>query len=82
MKIIKRKMLVTNELATANDNIDQYLTYCQSSINSDGNITLRNYDRACKEKDEIIILSERETMAIIQLMAQIHEKIKDRCLPF
>lgn len=43
--------------------------------------TLRNYNTVCKNEDEIIILSEKETKAIFALM----EVIKDnstRSLPF
>lgn len=82
MKLIKRIMTASNEVDTANDNLDEYLPYCQASFNSDGNITLRNYDRSNKNKDEIIILSETETKAIFILMSEISNKIKGYSLPF
>ncbi len=82
MKIIKRNMIVTERIATANDNIDEYLPYCQASFNSDGNITLRNYDRSGKDKDEIIILSGAETTALFALFSKIGQKNKNFDLPF
>lgn len=82
MKIIKRKMVVDNQTATANDNIDEYLPSCQASFNSDGNITLRNYDRSSKDKDEIIILSNSETEAIVKLFSELGRTLKNHTLPF
>ena len=82
MKNIKRKMVVEECSATANHNIDEYLPYCQASLNSDGNITLRNYDRSNKDKDEIIILSNTETEAIFALFSRIGQKNKNYDLPF
>lgn len=82
MKIIKRKMVADEKIATANDNIDEYLPYCQASFNSDGNITLRNYDRSNKDKDEIIILSKRETEAVVRLFSELRSTFGNNILPF
>lgn len=54
---------------------------CQASFNSDGNITLRNYQNQNKNSDEIIILSEEETHAIIKLFSEM-SKIFPNALPF
>lgn len=59
---------------------DKNLLNCQASINSDGNITLRNYDARNKNSDEIIILSDKETQAIFKLMKVIGRNSND--LPF
>ena len=75
MKLIDREMQV-KETITDNNN---YLC-CQASINSNGNIVLRNYDIQNKDSDEIIILSEKETEAIFELMKRI--KKYDNALPF
>lgn len=82
MIVIKRNMNAEEILKTANNNIDQYLPYCQASFNSDGNITLRNYDRSNKNKDEIIILSDRETDALFALFSKIGQKHRNFDLPF
>lgn len=76
MIIIKRNMVVTERKQTAENNIDEYLPCCQASFNSDGNITLRNYDRSNKDKDEIIILSGSETTALFELFSKIGQKTK------
>ena len=68
MIIIKRSMNAEEIVKTADNNIDQYLPYCQASFNSEGNITLRNYDNADKNKDEIIILSHSETNALFAVI--------------
>lgn len=47
---------------------------CQASFNSDGNITLRNYNYGEKNKDEIIILSDSETQAIFNLFMKLKQK--------
>jgi hypothetical protein len=75
-------MLVEEQSKTANHNIDEYLPYCQASFNSDGNITLRNYDRSNKDKDEIIVLSNSETEALFLLFSRIGQKNKNYDLPF
>lgn len=46
----------------------------QASFNSDGNITLRNYDRYNQDKDEIIVFNKRETEAIIRLFIKLKER--------
>jgi hypothetical protein len=66
---------------TAGHNINEYLPYCQASLNSDGVITLRNYDRANKNKDEIIILSKSETDALFALFRKI-EQVEQNRLPY
>lgn len=79
---IKRNMAVTECEKTANDNIDVYLPYCQASFNSDGHITMRNYDKSNKNNDEIIILSNSETEALFALFSIIGQKNKKYDLPF
>ena len=69
-------------IKTANDTIEEYLPYCQASFNSDGNITLRNYDRSDKNKDEIIILSESETRALFALFSKMMNTSKSYEIPF
>lgn len=82
MILIKRNMNTEEISKTANDNINDYLPYCQASFNSDGNITLRNYDRSNKNKDEIIILSDIETAALFALFSKMGQKNKNYGLPF
>lgn len=55
---------------------------CQASINSEGNIVLRNYSYNDNDTDEILILSDNETEAICALFSKI-ENISNRySLPF
>lgn len=75
MKVIERQMQVTE---TAQKNNYQQ---CQASINSDGCMTLRNFDYANKNADEIIIFTREETKAIFNLFNRLNEMGKDR-LPF
>lgn len=83
MKIIKRQMTTPAEqMVIGNDNIDTYLPYCQASFNSDGNVTLRNYDRANKNRDEIIILSQSETIALFELFSKMGQMRNNHNLPF
>ena len=82
MIVIKRNMNVTEAIKTADNNINEYLPYCQASFNSDGNITLRNYDRSDKNKDEIIILSDSETNALFALFSKMGQKYKNYDIPF
>jgi len=82
MERIKRNMTGTFTEKSAEHNINEYLPYCQASFNSDGVITLRNYDRSNKDKDEIIILSNTETEAIFALFSRIGQKNKNYDLPF
>ena len=67
---------------TANHNIDQYLPHCQASFNSDGRITLRNYDISNENKDEIIVLSDSETDALFELFSKIGSKNRSYNLPY
>lgn len=82
MIIIKRNIKPENQVKFAEHNIGEYLPHCQASFNSDGNITLRNYDRSNKNKDEIIILSNSETNALFLLFSRIGQKNKNYDLPF
>lgn len=82
MKILKRNITVEERIATADHNKDSYLPYCQASFSSDGNITLRNYDRSSKKDDEIIILSSSETEALFRLFSQLGVKSRNYTLPF
>lgn len=82
MIIVKRTTNVVENINTANNNINEYLPYCQASFNSDGNITLRNYDRSNKNKDEIIVLSASETEALFLLFSRLGQKNRNYTLPF
>ena len=82
MILIKRENTTKTIEVTANHNKNEYLPYCQASFNSDGNITLRNYDKSNRHKDEIIILSNSETEALFKLFSQIGQKNKNYGLPF
>ncbi|MBO5408917.1 MAG: hypothetical protein J6A61_05945 [Clostridia bacterium] len=82
MKILKRNNNVTESISTADHNQDEYLPNCQASFNSDGCVTLRNYDRSDRSKDEIIILSTSETEALFELFSRISLKLKNHTLPF
>jgi hypothetical protein len=81
MKLIKRDMNAEETARTAEHNRNEYLPYCQAGLNSDGVITLRNYDRANKSNDEIIILSKSETDALFALFRKI-EQIEQSRLPY
>lgn len=63
MIIINRKMQIEEMKQT-----EHPFGCCQASINSDGRITLRNYNGFDKNNDEIMILTEKETKAIFKLM--------------
>ena len=83
MKIIKRQMTTpVEQMVIGNDNIDTHLPYCQASFNSDGNVTLRNYDRSNKNSDEIIILSQSETKALFDLFSKMGQMCNNYNLPF
>ena len=82
MKVIKRQMITEGTTSTAEHNINEYLPYCQASFNSDGNITLRNYDRSNRNRDEIIILSNSETEALFLLFSRMGQKNRNYTLPF
>lgn len=80
MIILNRKMKV-EETLTVNGELRQ--SRSQASINSDGRITLRNYDPYAKDNDEIIILSENETKAIFDLMRVMKGLgVKNEDMPF
>ncbi len=69
MKIIDREMKVV-ESCTDKSN---YSLKCQASFNSDGVLTLRNYNIEDKNSDEIIIFSREETNAIVELFRAIKQ---------
>lgn len=77
MKLIDREMTIKESISDkSNTSLE-----CQASLNSDGRITLRNYNIQNKNSDEIIILSAEETQAIIKLFSTI-EKLCSRQVPF
>ena len=78
MKIIDREMTVKETITDKSNN----LPYCQASFNSDGNITLRNYNTNNKNSDEIIVLSSEETQAIIELFGKLKSMVHLNGLPF
>lgn len=78
MKIIDREMVI-KETITDKSN---HALYCQASFNSDGKITLRNYNINNKNSDEIIILSAEETQAIVKLFSEIGRMARNNTLPF
>lgn len=69
MILIDREMKAV-EYITAKSN---YSLKCQASFNSDGVLTLRNYNVENKNSDEIIILSREETEAIVELFRAIKQ---------
>ena len=74
MKIIDREMKVV-ESCTDKSN---YSLKCQASFNSDGVLTLRNYNIEDKNSDEIIIFSREETLSSLMcLMFRFKEERKD-----
>lgn len=78
MKIIDREMTVKESITDKSN----HSLCCQASFNSDGYITLRNYNINNKNSDEIIVLSAEETQAIIQLFSRLGTMIKSNTLPF
>lgn len=68
MKLIDREMKAV-EAITAKSN---HSLECQASFNSDGVLTLRNYNRSDKNSDEIIVLSREETEAIVKLFREFN----------
>ena len=69
MKQIKRKM--ETEIVESN-----YKLYdIQASFNSDRCLTLRRYNQADKDQDEIIVFSREETNAIFSLLRAIKQEI-------
>lgn len=75
MQIINRKM------TSSQINTEAYFE-CQASINSDGCITFRKYNREEKDKDVIVVLTQKETNALIALFKGIKDKFKIDDLPF
>ena len=82
MIVLERNMIATEVVKTADNNIDQYLPRCQASFNSDGLITLRNYDNSNKNKDMIIILSRSETEALFELFSKMGRMVKTYDIPY
>lgn len=78
MLIIKREMTVSETGKLHNP----LLVQCQASFNSDGALTLRNYDGYNKNTDEIIILSHGETQAVINLFSRLGEIFRTNKMPF
>ena len=78
MTIIDRTM--TSKVTTTEKG--QHSLFCQASFNSDGYITLRNYNLPDKSQDEIIVLSAEETKAVIDLFRKMHSMIHIDELPF
>lgn len=78
MKIINREM--ESEVITTKKS--QTSLFCQASFNSDGFITLRNYNIPDRNSDEIIILSAEETQAIVNLFSKIGKLMRSNDLPF
>lgn len=80
MIVIKRKMQVDEQTTNADYGYNQR---SQASINSDGRITLRNYNPHDRNNDEIMILSEAETKAIFDLMRVMKGLgVRNEDLPF
>lgn len=77
MKIIDREMNVVESITDKSN----YSMYCQASFNSDGVLTLRNYNLGNKNSDEIIILSREETEAIVKLFHEM-KRIGVSDIPF
>lgn len=78
MKLIDREMVAKEQITDKSNN----MCYCQASINSDGVITLRNYDIHNKNSDEIIVLSAEETQEIFKLFRMLGKEFKNGELPF
>ena len=78
-------ILIDREMKAVSKTTDKssFSSLCHASINSDGRITLRNYDPYAKDNDEIIILSDNETKAIFDLMRVIKGLgVKNEDIPF
>jgi len=78
MQILERNMNAVETDALS----EIYFAECQASFNSDGKITLRNFNSHDKNKDEIIVLSHAETDALFKLFSRISSKQKNYDLPF
>ena len=68
MKIIDREMKVVESITDKSN----HSLECQASFNSDGILTLRNYNIENKNSDEIIVLSREETEAIVKLFREFN----------
>lgn len=69
MKVIDREMKVVESVSAKSE----YSLCCQASFNSDGVLTLRNYNSDNKDSDEIIIFTREETEAIVKLFRAIKQ---------
>lgn len=78
MEVVNREMVSKRYVSEKGGNCSR----CQASFNSDGNITLRNYSQNNKNSDEILILSDNETSAIIKLFKEISRLMPESDLPF
>lgn len=67
-------MIIINREMQKDEKESLYYGKCQASINSDGNITLRNYNLEDKNKDQILILTYNETRALIDLFKLLIQK--------
>lgn len=76
MIILERNHRVTEQKTTGTK------LNCQASFNSDGRITLRNYDNRNPNNDEIIILSNNETEALFLLFSRMEQKHRNYTFPF
>lgn len=75
MKRIEREV-ITKKKSEQKDKFN----YSQASFNSDGCITLRNFNS--DRVDEIIILNHDETNAILKLFSKLGSMNKNYNLPF
>lgn len=67
-------MIIINREMQKDEKESLHYSKCQASINSDGNITLRNYNLEDKNKDQILILTYNETRALIDLFKLLIQK--------
>lgn len=78
MRYIKRRMSVDeSEKVLFGDS-----PLCQAALNSDGCITIRNYREDDQNEDSLIVLSRRETEAVIRLFSEIGTMQRNNTLPF
>ena len=78
MRYIKRRMTVDeSEKVLFGDS-----PRCQAALNSDGCITIRNYREGDQNEDSLIVLSRRETEAVIRLFSEIGTMQRNNTLPF
>jgi len=67
-------MIIINREIQKDEKERLYFDKCQASINSNGNITLRNYNIEDKNKDQILILTDNETRALVDLFKLLIQK--------